>query len=158
MTTSILRGSWLATGLVGALLACAVSHASAAAVRTWYVRASATNGDGSVSKPFGTSAAVEQAAGPGDTIEVLPTPAGTPALNDGIALKAGQSCSRRSLVIGVAASAPAPRIENTSATQNSGDAVVLADGVEVSNIAVVGADLGGIYGANVDDVSVHGNT
>ncbi len=158
MMTRVVWRLWFATLLLCAWLVCGVSYASAAAPRTWYVRASVTGGDGSMSKPFGTLAAVEQAAGPGDTIEVLPSRASMPLLNDGIALKPGQKLlGAGPSVIGVSASAPAPRIENTSPAQNSGNAVVLADDVEVSNIAVVGAYLGGIYGNNVKDVSVHGN-
>lgn len=133
--------------------------ATAATARTWYVRAAAgAGGNGSAQMPFDTLEAAERAAGPGDTVEVLPSPASTPPLGGGITLEAGQKLTGSGpSVIGLSASAPAPRIENTSAAQNSGDAVVLADGTEVSNIAIVGADLGGIYGKDVTGVSIHGN-
>ena len=57
----------------------------------------------------------------------------------------------------LAASAPAPAIENTGAAQHSGDAITLADRTEVSNIKIIGASRGGIYGHDVSDVDVHGN-
>ncbi len=134
-------------------------YASAAAAQTWFVRAAASGvGDGSTQSPFRTLAAVERAAGPGDTIMVLPSPSTAPPLGGGITLKTGQKLiGAGTSVIGVSTSAPAPRITNTTSTDNGGNAVVLADGAEVSNIAVVGAYLGGIYGSNVKGVSIHGN-
>src|SRR5437588_223180 len=156
--TSVLWRLWSATVLVFALMGCSAVDASAAG-RTWFVRAAAgAVGDGSIQRPFATLAAVEQAAGPGDTIMVIPSPSGTAALDGGIALKPGQKLvGAGPAVAGVGSSSAAPRIANSSSARNSGDAVVLADGVEVSNIAIVGANRGGIYGSDVKDVSVHGN-
>ncbi|MDX6643997.1 MAG: hypothetical protein QOD76_1959, partial [Solirubrobacteraceae bacterium] len=127
--------------------------------KTWYVSAAAGNtGDGSRHRPFGTLAAVESVAGAGEEIVVLPSAASVPALEGGIALKAGQKLvGGGPPVVGVKASAAAPRIANSSSTRHAGDAIVLADGVEVSNIAVVGAYRGGIYGSNVKRVNIHGN-
>jgi hypothetical protein len=146
------------TALVCALAACGGAQADAAG-RTWFVRAAASAvGDGSMQRPFATLVAVEQAAAPGDTIVVLPSPSATPPLEGGIALKAGQRLvGAGPAVAGLGTASPAPRIENSSAAQHSGDAIVLADGVEVSNVAVVGAFRGGIYGSDVKDVSVHDN-
>jgi hypothetical protein len=57
----------------------------------WYVSAAAgAGGNGSAAAPFNTLVQVQQASGPGDTIIVLPSPLGTPPLDGGIALKAGQ--------------------------------------------------------------------
>jgi hypothetical protein len=109
-------------------------------------------------RPFATLAGVELAAGPGDTIVVLPSDATTPPLNGGIVLKAGQRLvGGGPPVSGVSASSPAPRLANSTSAHGSGDAIVLADGVEVSNIEVAGAYRGGIYGSDVKNVSIQGN-
>ncbi|MDX6667552.1 MAG: hypothetical protein QOK04_932 [Solirubrobacteraceae bacterium] len=133
-------------------------HGSGTA-KTWYVSAAAGNtGDGSRHRPFGTLAAAESAAAAREEIVVLPSAASVPALEGGIALKAGQKLvGGGPPVAGVSASASAPRIANSSSARHAGDAIVLADGVEVFNIAVVGAYRGGIYGSDVKGVSVHGN-
>jgi hypothetical protein len=147
------------TVLVCAVLVCGAAPASAAAARSWYVSAAASSGgDGSASQPFNSLAAAQSASAAGDTIVVLPSPSSTRPLDGGITLKPGQRLvGAGPSVIGVPASSPAPRIENATSAQNSGDAVVLADGATVSNIAVVGAYLGGIYGSNVNGVKVNGN-
>ena len=148
---------WSATVLVWAL-AGAVVPASAAG-RTWFVRAAASGvGDGSMQRPFATLAAVEGASGSGDTIVVLPGSSSAAPLDGGIALKPEQKLvGAGPPVTGLTGSSPAPRITNSSPAQHSGDAVGLADGAEVSNIAVVGAYRGGIYGSDVKNVSIHGN-
>lgn len=129
--------------------------ASATAARTWYVGAGAGHdGDGSRGAPFGSLAAVEAAAGPQDTIVVL---AGSRALDGGIALKTDQHLvGDGPSVTALPASAAAPRIANTTSA-HGGDAVILADGAAVENIAVTGARRGGIYGADVREVTVSGN-
>jgi hypothetical protein len=133
--------------------------ASASASATWYVSASApAGGTGSGARPFATLAAVEQASGPGDTIVVLPSPASTPPLQGGIALKSDQKLTGGGpAVTGLHSFDPAPRIANTTATHDSGDAVRLADADEVSNIAIVGSYRGGIYGKNVASATIVGN-
>jgi hypothetical protein len=147
---------------LAASLACAASPASArssgARSRTWYVLASAAGGgNGSQQRPFATLAAVQRASGPGDTILVLPSPPGVAALDGGIALKPDQKLlGGGPRVTGLGEGAPAPRITNTG-TADSGDAIELANGDEVSNIVVAGAYRGGIYGSDVRDVTVHGN-
>ncbi|MEA2374380.1 MAG: hypothetical protein QOD53_843, partial [Thermoleophilaceae bacterium] len=127
--------------------------------RTLYVSAAAgKGGDGSHQRPFNTLAAAESASRAGEEIVVLPSAANVPPLEGGIALKAGQRLiGGGSSVAGVKASAAAPRVSNSSSARHAGDAIVLADRVEVSNIAVVGAYRGGIYGRDVKDVYVHGN-
>src|SRR3954452_21676649 len=138
---------------------CALCMCSPAAARTWYVGAAAgSGGDGSQDKPFNGLADVEQASAAGDAIVVLPSPAKTPALAGGIAPKPGQKLMGDGpAVIGLKADAAAPRVANADPAKHSGDAITLADGVEVSNIVVSGAARGGIYGLNVKDVSVHVN-
>jgi hypothetical protein len=124
--------------------------------KTWFVRAAGNSGgDGSRGHPFATLSAVQAASHPGDRIVVLQS---RRTLDGGIRLKprqrllgAGPSVRRLRPL------APAPKIENSSPSANAGDAIELADGVTVSNIAVVGADRGGIYGSNVRNVSVRGN-
>jgi hypothetical protein len=147
---------------VALLLASGPARASAqrhaAPARTWYLSASASGGgDGSRRRPFATLAAVQRASSPGDTIVMLPSPPGTPALDGGIALKPSQRLLGAGPAVTVLGKgAAAPRITNTS-TAHSGDAIELANGDEVSNIVVAGAYRGGIYGSDVRDVSVHGN-
>jgi hypothetical protein len=136
---------------------------------TWYVSATAgPGGNGSLRAPFNSLAAVEDAAGQGDTIVVLPAPLSVPPLDGGIALKPGQR-----LVGGgppilrpsagaapVVASSPLtsePRVTNTSNATNNGDAVELADSTEVRNLVIDGSYRGGIYGLNVTRVRIEGN-
>lgn len=139
----------------------------------WYVSASASpGGDGSMHAPFASLAAVEQASSPGDTIVIEPSPLDVPPLDGGIALKPGQRLVGegppvvqlgRPLLQGgppLATStglAMQPRIANTSAATNNGDAVELADGADVENIVVATAYRGAIYGKDVVDVTIKGN-
>ncbi|MCM6772060.1 hypothetical protein NDR87_02790 [Nocardia sp. CDC159] len=122
---------------------------------TWYVRAGApAPGNGAADTPFASLAQVEAASRDGDTIVVLPA-AG--ALDGGIALKPRQ----RLLGDGPAVpSAPPdaalPRITNTT-TAHNGDAVVLAPGSEVRNLAIAGARRGGIYGRDAVNAVIAGN-
>jgi hypothetical protein len=162
MITRALRLAMAALLAVTAALAgpsAALAHGAAreeAVAKTWFVRAAGNSGgDGSRGRPFETLSAVQRASHPGDRIVVLRS---RRTLDGGIKLKprqrllgAGRSVRR------LRPSAPAPKIENSSPSVNAGDAIELADGVTVSNIAVVGADRGGIYGSNVRNVSVRGN-
>ena len=131
------------------------SHAQ----QTLFVSAAASSGgDGSEQKPFNSLADVESASKPGDEIVILASPASAPPLDGGIALKPHQKLSGRGpSVAGEAALAQSPRITNSSAARNSGDAVVLADFAEVSNLVIVNAYRGGIYGVDVTDVKIHDN-
>jgi len=125
----------------------------------WYVSASAqANGNGSQGRPFNSLASVESAAKPNDTIIVLPSPASTPPLNGGIALKPGQQLiGAGPSVLSATSSDAAPRLTNTTGASNSGDVVELADNTQVSNLVIDGSYRGGIYGDNVTGVDVHGN-
>ena len=127
--------------------------------KTWFVRAgAAAGGSGSESAPFSSLAAVERASAPGDEITVLPAALSEPPLDGGIALKPGQRLRGGGPpVAGNHALGQAPRITNSDATANSGDAVVLADHVEVSNLVILKAVRGGIYGHDVNGVRVQGN-
>jgi hypothetical protein len=136
--------------------------ASATAIvhgKTWFVRAgAAAGGSGSQSAPFNSLAAVERASAPGDEITVLPAPLSEPPLDGGIALKPGQRLSGSGPpVAGNRPPARAPRITNSEAAANSGDVVVLADDVLVSNLVIVKAVRGGIYGHDVNGARVQGN-
>jgi hypothetical protein len=118
----------------------------------------AAGGNGSEQMPFNSLAAVEQASAPGDEIVVLPSPMSVPPLEGGIALKPHQKLiGRGPSVTNGTALTQAPRITNSSAASNSGDAVVLADYAEVSNLVIVNSYRGGIYGVDVTDVNVHDN-
>ena len=138
-----------------ALVPAATAFPSVAASATWYVSASAAPaGDGSASAPFDSLASVEQASSAGDTIVVLGAP-GT--LDGGIALKQGQRLvGDGPPVIGSTAS-DLPRVTNTSGDRHSGDAIVLADDAEVTNLVVAGSYRGAIYGLDVTGFRVHGN-
>jgi len=139
----------------------------------WYVGASAApGGDGTMHSPFNSLAAAQNASSPGDTIVIEPSPLDVAPLDGGIALKAGQRLvgdgppvvqlgqplmqGGPPLVRGTALSSQ-PRIANTSAATNNGDAVELADGAAVENIVIASAYRGGIYGKDVVDVSMSGN-
>jgi len=160
-----------------ALLGLAFSQAVAAT--EWFVSAAALQGgDGSLQAPFNSLSAVQQASGLGDTIFVLPSPIQNAPLDGGIALKPGQRLiGVGPAVVGLSPSIPIngggqpiqsagplavpatslPRITNTSTTNNSGDAVTLANGTEVANLVISGTQRGGIYGLNAGGISVHGN-
>lgn len=124
-----------------------------------YVRAGApAGGDGSEAAPFNSLGTIEKASVPGDEIVVVPSPLSTPPLDGGIALKPHQKLvGQGALVTGGKALVDAPRITNTNPTINSGDAIVLADDVEVMNLVIENAYRGGIFGANVSGVKIHGN-
>ena len=129
--------------------------ADAAKPKRWYVKAdAAAGGSGSKRKPFDSLGAVERASKPGQTIVVLPAARG--ALDGGIALKPRQRL--------VGSGPPVrtrpwklPRLTNTSAARNDGDAVVLADGARVENLVIERPHRGGVYGRDVTGVRVTGN-
>lgn len=127
--------------------------------RTWFVLSGApAGGTGSRTRPFATLNAVQSASRVGDTIIVLPAPAGAPALDGGIVLKTRQILRGAGpSVMGRAPTATAPRITNTQAARNHGDTVVLADGVTVKNLAIVGSYRGAITGQDVNEVHVLAN-
>jgi hypothetical protein len=157
-----------AATLCGLLVAAAMqagalpASAGTGSQHTWYVSASAGSGGvGTRAAPFNSLSAVQTASGPGDTIVVLPSPLSVPPLDGGIALQANQrlvgagpSVLKSSVSAGLTS---VPRITNTSATNNSGDAVDLANGSAVTNIVIDGSYRGGIYGQDVTGVDVHGN-
>jgi hypothetical protein len=130
-----------------------------AAAGTVFVSASAApGGDGSQQMPFNSLGAVERVSVPGDEIIVLPSPMSVPPLDGGIALKPHQKLSGRGpSVNGGKTLTEAPRITNGSSEHNSGDAVVLADYTEVSNLVIVNSYRGGVYGSDVTGASIHDN-
>jgi hypothetical protein len=133
--------------------------AGVANARVFFVSASApTGGDGSQRAPFNTLAAVEQASAPGDEIVILPSPLSAPPLDHGIALKPHQKLTGGGAsVVDGATLTEAPRITNSTAASNSGDAVVLADDAEVKNLVIVNSYRGGVYGSDVTQVNIHDN-
>ena len=126
--------------------------------RTWWVQSGApADGTGSASRPFDSLAEVQAASGPGDRILIVPAAAAAGPLDGGIALQHDQQLlGLGGPVTGLPVGSPAPDIANTTA-QDNGDAITLASGSSVHNIAVTAAVRGGIYGDNVSDVSVTGN-
>lgn len=166
MTMAVLPASLLASTGVQAAGAAGQNH-------RWYVSATASpGGDGSIQSPFNSLAVVEQVSAPGDTIVIQPSPLNVPPLDGGIALKANQRLVGagppvvqlgKPLLQGGPPLATStellsqPRIANTSNATNNGDAVELADGVDVENIVIATAYRGGIYGNDVIDVTVRGN-
>jgi hypothetical protein len=132
--------------------------AAAAAATTWYVSASAApGGTGSQKAPFNSLATVQAASQAGDTIIVAPSAPSVPPLDGGIALKPNQHLLGGGPSVVAGSLTNAPRITNSSAAQNSGDAVELAGGDVVTNLQIAGAYRGAIYGANVSGVTVSGN-
>jgi Right handed beta helix region len=126
---------------------------------TLYVSAIAhPGGNGSRHAPFNSLQAVEAASGPGDTIVVLAAPASAPPLDGGITLKPRQSLvGDGAPVTRRTSTASAPRITNTSAALNSGDAVRLSKDNQVRNLVVVNTFRGGIYGSDAGDTRIQGN-
>ncbi|MEU6221170.1 hypothetical protein ABZ845_27235 [Streptomyces sp. NPDC047022] len=152
------RTIWTTAAASAMAVSLSGAPADAAARTTWYVSATAeAGGSGSYRAPFHTLADVERASRPGDTIIVLPSPASSPPLDGGIALKPGQKLIGYGPKVTAQALAAAPRITNSSGSGHSGDAVELADGAEVSNLVITGAHRGGVYGSDVTGVQVHGN-
>ena len=139
----------------------------------WYVSATAAGGgNGSAAAPFNTLAQVQQASGPGDTIIVVPSPLSVPPLDGGIVLKTGQRLigggppvvkfgaplvSGGPPVVGSSGLSTLPRITNTTAASNSGDAVRLADDTDVENLVIPGPYRGAIYGQDAAGLTVTGN-
>lgn len=144
---------------LSAVLAATVTLPPAAAAtphRTFYVSASAApGGTGSLAKPFFSLAQAEAASRPGEEIRVLPS---LRSLDGGIQLKPGQRLvGSGQSVTELPATAPAPRITNSSGARLDGDAVRLADGAVVRNLRISGAHRGAVYGAEVTGVTVRGN-
>jgi hypothetical protein len=139
----------------------------------WYVSATGgAGGNGSAAAPFNTLAQAQQASGPGDTIIVVPSPINVPPLEGGIVLRAGQRLigggppvvkfgaslvSGGPPVVGPSGLSTLPRITNTTAASNSGDAVRLADDTDVENLVITGPYRGAIYGQDAVGVTVRGN-
>ncbi|HEY2794877.1 MAG TPA: hypothetical protein VGJ28_21135, partial [Micromonosporaceae bacterium] len=143
---------------VGAWVVFAAPAAYAAGLHTWYVSAAATSpGDGSKGAPFPTLAAVQAASGPGDTIMVLAAPTSTAPLDGGITLKKGQHLEGSGPSVVGSSAADLPRIANTTAAANNGDAVDLATDSEVSNLVIAGSYRGSVYGSDVSGAVVHAN-
>jgi hypothetical protein len=140
---------------------------------TWYVSAVApSGGKGSAQSPFNSLATVQAASGPGDTIVIVPSPVSSAPLDGGITLQRGQHligggpAVLRQAEPALAGGPPTlaavnlsslPRITNSTNQANSGDAIELADGTEVSNVVIAGSFRGAIYGVDVADVNLHGN-
>lgn len=142
-----------------ALAASSIFSSRDAAAAVWYVSASAAAyGNGSRFRPFNSLSAVQSASKPYDQIIVLPSPSSTPPLDGGITLKTGQSLigAGRSSVLARNNDA-APRITNSSASQNGGNAVVLANGTAVANLVVQNSWTNGLLGTDVSGVQVLGN-
>jgi hypothetical protein len=127
--------------------------------QTIFVSATApAGGNGSEHAPFNSLADVERASAPGDEIIVLASPITAAPLDGGIALKAHQKLTGRGpSVAGGTTFEQAARITNSSDASHSGDAVVLGDFTEVSNLMIVNAYRGGIYGQNVTGAKIHDN-
>ncbi len=144
----------------GTALCCALCCLTGTAqAGTLFVRSGAApGGNGSRRAPFDSLAAVERASRPGDEIVVLPAPLGVAPLDGGIALKPHQSLlGGGPPVNGAVRPGKAPRITNSDARSNSGDAVVLANGAEVRNLVIIRSFRGGIHGTNVSGVRIRGN-
>lgn len=93
-----------------------------------------------------------------DTVAILPAPATVPPLDGGIALKTGQTLiGQGPKVTSPTAPSAAPRITNSTGHYNDGNAVILADGATVENLAVVNSYRAGIYGSDVTGTRVTGN-
>lgn len=127
---------------------------------TLFVSAVATaGGNGTRNAPFNSLSAAEAASEPGDTIVVLPAPSSVGPLDGGIALQPDQTLVGAGPSVVTLGSAPdaAPRITNSSASQNFGDAVELASGDVVRNLQIVNSYRGAIYGSNIQDAMIFGN-
>lgn len=146
-------------GFRDCLLAAGLASAVNSSAATYYVRAHApVNGDGSMARPFASLESVERASGAGDAIIVLPSAATVPPLDGGIQLKPHQRLlGGGPAVIGREPNADAPRIRNTRDSRLAGDAVRLADGTLVSNLVIVTARRGGVYGNGARDARVQNN-
>ncbi|MEO6471012.1 MAG: hypothetical protein ABIR57_04105, partial [Aeromicrobium sp.] len=147
------------TALTCAFVAPALATAAPTGTRTWYVSASAQpHGTGSHNQPFATLPAVETASSPGDTIVILTSRSSVKPLDGGIQLKPRQRLiGDGPNVRGLGTTAGSPRLTNTSPARIDGDAVRLADGATVSNLRIVDAYRGAVYGHNVSGVDVSGN-
>jgi hypothetical protein len=146
------------SGAVACVIPALVLMGAVVDARVLFVSAGAApGGDGSQRAPFNSLAAVETASAPGDEIAVLPSSRSVPPLDGGIALKPHQKLFGHGPAVNGASLGQAPRITNSNALRNSGDAVVLADYVEVANLVIMNSYRGGIYGLNVNEVNIHDN-
>jgi len=140
---------------------CALATAPAASAapgpQVFYVKAGATaGGTGTKRAPFDSLAAVQKASNAGDRIVVLPA---ATALDGGIGLKPRQQ------LVGTGPAVAGhtkklkllPAVQNTTDTNLEGDAIRLADGATVRNIAIRKAYRGDIYGLDATGVRIVGN-
>jgi hypothetical protein len=141
-------------------MACLALHSPYANARgVWYVSATAPpEGDGSQEHPFNSLAAVEAASAPGDFIKILRSPADTPPLEGGIALKDGQHLiGSGPPVTGVSEDEPRAKITNSDPNRHGGDAIVLADYNVVTNLHISNAHRAGVAAAGVKNPWIYGN-
>src|SRR3954447_8720146 len=152
-----LRERTTTTMAVVGLCLLAAAPAAAAKPHVLYVKAGAkAGGSGTRRSPLALLASVQQAAKAGDRIVVLPT---AKPLDGGIALKPRQQ------LIGAGPAVAGrtkrhkllPAVQNTTATNLEGDAIRLARGATVRNIAVRTASRGDIYGLDAVGVRIIGN-
>ncbi len=152
------RAAWTSFAVVAGVIAGLLCFSPAAAqAHDLYVDAAAQpGGNGSQQAPLNSLAAVEQASSVGDRIFIVPS-AGV--LDGGIRLKSQQSLiGLGPAVVGATAQLNAlPAITNGGNGHLAGDAVRLADGVTVKNVAIRSAYRGGIYGLNTVGVNILGN-
>ena len=125
-------------------------------VTIWYVQGtpdgtSQIMGRGTEKAPFTSLAEAESASGPGEEIRVLAPLPGSPPLDGGIALKAGQSLR------GTQSADDPPPITNTDPQRRGGDVVTLADDSTVTGVLIVGAAGHAVVGRNVTGAVVSGN-
>lgn len=115
--------------------------------RVWFAKAGA-DGDGSeAARPLGSTAAVEAKTGTGDLIVLL---ASDRAFDGGLKLKPGQT------LIGRPEAGRLPTITNSTAEQNNGHGIILADGVQIRSVRVENAHASGIFGADVAGALITG--
>ncbi len=131
------------------------AHHKKTTAKTWYVEGGApAGGTGTQASPFNSLEAVQSASQPGQRVEVLPS---TTPLGGGITLKPNQTLQGAGpSVRTIAAGRAAPVLENTT-TNLDGDAVRLASGDTVENLAIGPTSRGGIYGNGVTGVTIEGN-
>ena len=127
--------------LISLISSNSIAGASASAHgNVWFARAEATGDGTSAASPIGSSAALDAATKPGDTIILLP---GARAFDGGVALKTGQT------LMGLVVGARKPSITNTDAERNGGNGVVLADNCRVIDVRIESTRASGVLGLDV---------
>ena len=102
---------------------------------------------GRAANPIGSSAALDEATKPGDTIILLPS---AEPFDGGVALKTGQT------LMGLVVGDRKPSITNTDTDRNGGNGIILANDSKVIDVRIERTRASGVLGLDVSGACIIG--